>query len=306
MSQTLSSKGILQALSDEVAGLAEKVSPSVIRVGSGYRTGSGIIWSSDGHIVTASHVIGRRNVVDVDFGADKTFEAKVIGQDPYSDIAVLKVEADGLKPIEKGNSESLKVGQFVLALANPFGGQPSMTSGIITSSKRTLRGWGGMVMEDVVITDAKLNPGYSGGPLVDASGKMIGLNTAYMSSRGIAVPIAAVSRIVDTVSTKGRITRAYLGILSDSISLPKEVTTQAKLDQDEGLIVLGVEKDTPAKKAGLAIGDVIVKFGNEVVQNLYDLHKVLMSDIVGKPVNLSVLRGEKLTDLSITPSEAEE
>jgi S1-C subfamily serine protease len=305
MSQTLS-KGVLQALSDEVAGIAKKVSPSVVRVGSGHRTGSGVVWSEDGQIITASHVVGRRNVVDVDLGGDKTYEAKVMGQDPYTDIAVLKVEGQGLQSIQKGSSKNLSVGQFVLALANPFGGQPSMTSGIITSSKRTLRGWGGMVMEDVIITDARLNPGYSGGPLVDATGSMIGLNTAYISSRGVAVPVATIQRTVETLATKGHMSRAYLGILSDSISLPEEVRTQTNLDQDEGLIVLGVEKNTPAKKAGLAIGDVIVKFGNEIVGNLYDLHKVLSGDVVGKTVKISVLRGERLTELTITPTEAEQ
>lgn len=296
---------ILESLSDAIAGVAEKVAPSVVRVGSGRRgVGSGVVWSKDGYIVTSSHVVGRLGAVEVGLTDGRTYEAKVVGQDPYSDVALLKIEADALKPIEPGDSENLKAGQFVLALANSFGRQPSVTSGIITSARRTIRGWWGTMMEDVVVTDAPLNPGYSGGPLVNASGKMVGLSAAYVYSRGIAVPVNTIKTIAERLMRDGRIKKAYLGIVSDAIDLPQEIAKQPQISQDQGLIVFSVAPGSPAKKAGLAIGDIIVKFDRRPVTSVYDLHRLLTGELIGKQTELSILRAEKLTELTITPSES--
>ncbi len=298
---------LLESLSDAIAYVAEKVAASVVRVGSGRRFGgSGVVWSSDGYVVTASHVVGRLSEVEVGLSDGRSFHAKVLGHDQYSDVALLKIDADKITPIELGDSERVRAGQFVLALANPFGEQPSVTSGIITSPKRTIRGWWGRLMENVVVTDAPLNPGYSGGPLVDAAGRMIGLNVAYVYSRGIAIPISTVKNVADRLAHEGKMKRAYIGIVSDTISLPEEIAKQPQIQQDEGLIVLSVASDTPAKRAGLAMGDVIVKFDQKPIMSVYDLHRLLTEEVIGKPTKLSLLRGEKLTELTITPNESSE
>ena len=200
-------------------------------------------------------------------------------------------------------SISLKAGQFVLALANPYGQYPSITEGMITSERNSLGGsqWGA-ITDNIVITDARLNPGYSGGPLVDVEGKMIGLNAAYVSSRGIAIKASKVRNISDQLAKDGAIKIAYLGIVTDEISLPSEVGAQL---EKEGLILLSVEKDTAAKNAGLLMGDIIVRLDDQPITNIHDLRRQLLKhDVIGKSVKLVIIRGEKKIELSITPREA--
>jgi S1-C subfamily serine protease len=267
--------------------------------------GTGIVFRPDGYIVTCNHVLGRSASVRIGLG-EKILEAKTVGVDPYSDIALLKTEQKGLKAIELGDSEKLNTGQFVLALANPFNRQLSAASGIITSVGSTLRGWRGTAMENVIATDARLNPGFSGGPLVDVSGKMIGLNAAYVWSRGIAIPINKVRDTVERLMTAGKIKRAYLGIVSDTVSIPEEVESQVHIDQNTGVMVFSVEPGTPAKKAGLTMGDVIVKFNEKPVTSFYDLPRLLADDVIGRKTKLSILRGEKLVEITIVPTAAED
>jgi S1-C subfamily serine protease len=308
-------RNALISLSQAIESVADKVSQSVISVHSkNTGNGSGVVWTTDGHIVTCSHLVKKVDEVEVSLSNGKSFPAKVIGNDPYSDIALLKIQPRDnnntpLKPIEIGDSENLKAGQFVLALANPYGEYPSITEGIITSERNSIRGggswWWTGIMDNIVITDARLNPGYSGGPLVDVEGKMIGLNAAYISSRGIAIRGSKVKNIADQLAKDGAIKSAYLGIMTDIISLPPEVGIQLEPSQQEGLIVLSVEKDTAAKKARLLIGDIIVKFDNEPITNMHDLKRQLLKqEVIGKSVKLIIIRGEKKTELIITPGEA--
>jgi S1-C subfamily serine protease len=306
-------KSALVSLSEEIQNVADKVSQSVVSVRSRTRgIGSGVVWTSDGLIVTCSHIVRKLVELEVSLSNGKSFPAKVIGNDPYSDIALLKIQANGkndsisLDPIEIGDSENLKAGQFVLALANPYGEYPSITEGIITSERSSLGGsqWGA-ITDNIVITDARLNPGYSGGPLVDVEGKMIALNAAYVSSRGIAIRASKVRNITDQLAKDGAIKIAYLGIVTDEISLPSEVATQLEQSQEEGLIILSVEKDTAAKKAGLLMGDTVVGLDNQPIANIHDLRKQLLKhDVIGKSLKLAIIRGEKKIELSITPQEA--
>lgn len=310
----LQTKSALVSFSEAIEGVADKVSQSVVRVRSRRGNGSGVVWTSDGHIITCSHIVGKLDEAEVVTSNGKSYPAKVIGNDPYSDIALLKVEASDnnesfpLKPIEIVDSESLKAGQFILALANPYGEYPSITEGIITSQRSSIvgggAGWWAGVLDNIVITDARLNPGYSGGPLVDVEGKMLGLNVAFISSRGIAIRVGKVKNIADRLTKDGAIKNAYLGIITNTISLPDELSAQLDPVQEEGLIVLSVEKDTPAKKAGLLIGDIIVRFDSQRVTNMHELRiQLLKQDVVGKSVNLTIMRGEKKMDLIITPGE---
>ncbi len=307
MSKQASSSAILESISEAIVGVTEKISPSVVRVGAGrWRGGTGTVWSKDGHIVTSNHVVGRMQEVEVGFSDGSKQTAKVVGRDPYSDIALLKVDSDNLTAVETGNSDNLKVGQFVLALANPFGRQPSATSGIITNPAYSIRGWWGGSMDKVVVTDARLNPGYSGGPLIDAKGRIVGINAAYANNRGLSVPVNTVKTVVDKLMADGRIKRAYMGITADTIRLPEHLSSQSHVNQPNALIVYGVDQDSAAKKAGLAIGDVIIKLDGKPVETLVDLRAILDDKAIGRRVNISVLRGEKPTELTITPTEAEE
>lgn len=303
MSGSINPLQVLKSISDATTELVRKLTPSVVNVNSTMTSGTGVVLNSDGYVATCNHVLGRSASVKIGAGK-QILEAKTVGVDPYSDIALLKAEQGDLKPIEIGDSDKLSPGQFVLALANPFNRQPSVTTGIITSVGSTLRGWRGTAMENVIATDARLNPGFSGGPLVDASGKMIGLNTAYVWSRGIAIPINKVKSVTDRLMSGRKIKRAYLGIVSSTIPIPQETADQTGINQEAGVMVFSVEPGSPAKKAGLALGDVIVKFNENSVANFYDLPTLLTEDMVGKKAKMSVLRGEKLMELTVIPSLA--
>jgi S1-C subfamily serine protease len=301
MNQSTNPLQVLKSLSDATAELVRKLTPSIVNVSSTMTRGTGVVLNSDGYIVTCHHVLGRTASVKAGSGG-KTFEARTVGVDPYSDLALLKTEQKDLEPPQIGDSDKLSPGQFVLALANPFNRQPTVTTGIVTSIGATLRGWRGTAMENVIATDAKLNPGFSGGPLVDASGKMIGLNTAYVWSRGIAIPINKVKAVTDRLMNGGVIKRAYLGIVSNTIPIPQETADEMHINQDAGVMVFSVEPGSPAKKAGLAMGDVIVKFNDQPVASLYDLPQLLTENVAGKKITLSVLRAEELLELVVTPS----
>jgi S1-C subfamily serine protease len=306
-------KNALVSFSEAIENVADKVSQSVVSVRSKTRgIGSGVVWTSDGLIVTCNHIVRKLDELEVSFSNGKSFPANAVGNDPYSDIALLKIQANdkndsiSLIPIEIGDSENLKAGQFVLALANPYGEYPSITEGIITSERSSLGGgWWGGITNNIVITDARLNPGYSGGPLVDVEGKMIGLNAAYVSSRGIAIRASKVRNITDQLAKYGAIKVAYLGVVTDEISLPREVGAQLEPSQEEGLMVLSVEKDTPAKKAGLLLGDIIIGFDAQPIANIHDLRRQLLNqDVIGKSVELTIIRGEKKSEITITPRES--
>ncbi|MDG6996775.1 MAG: trypsin-like peptidase domain-containing protein [Nitrososphaerota archaeon] len=294
----------LQSLSDAIVGVAEKVSPSVVRVSAGRRSfGSGVVWDRDGHIVTNHHVVGSGRGVEVGTSSGTAFGAKVVGADPYTDLALLKVEAgeEKLQAIELGDSDQLRVGEFVLALANPFGEQPAVVSGIVTSPRKDIDGWYGKLMENMIISDAPVNPGYSGGPLVVANGSMVGINTAYANSRALSIPTNTAKQVVERLSRDGRIRTGYLGVVLNAIRLPDEMVEE--LDQRFGLMVLSVSRNTPAREAGLAIGDVLLRFNEKPVQSHYELRKFLSEDVIGKPVKISVLRGSRIFDITVIPAD---
>jgi S1-C subfamily serine protease len=297
--------GILETFSSAIQQVAESVSPSVVSVSSDGRNGTGIVWDDEGHIVTAYHVVQGLEEVEVGSDSGETFTAKVVGQDKSSDLALLKIEGK-LRPIAKGNSESLKVGQFVLALANPYATKASATSGIITGVKRNIGGWWGVGIDDAIVTDARVNPGYSGGPLVDASGKMVGLNVAYMSSRGIAVPIQKVSAVVQTLASGKAVGRAYLGIVTNPIPIPEDMAKMSEVGQEYGLLVLSVEAGSAAKAAGLVFGDVLLGLDDKPVTGFRDLTRLLTEEKIGKALKLKVLRGGRIEALSVTPGPAPE
>lgn len=305
MSQLVNPLEVLRSLSDATTTLVQKISKSVVSVHSHMSRGTGIVLDKAGYIVTCNHVLQGCSTVKIGQG-EKTYTARIVGTDPYNDVALLKADQGNFTPIEFADSNKLNTGQFVLALANPFNrAQPTATTGIITNPDASIRQWRGTAMENVIATDAKLNPGFSGGPLIDVEGKLIGMNTAYVWSRGIAIPANKVKAITDRLLTGKQAKRAYLGIVSNTVQIPGELAEQAEIDQETGVMVFSVERGSPAKQAGLAMGDVIVKFNGKPVTDFYDLPALLTDDVIGKPTKITILRGEQLATLTITPNEAE-
>jgi serine protease Do len=201
---------VLKSISDATSMLISKTAKSVVSVKAQMSRGTGVVVSKDGYIVTCNHVLAGCNSVKVGQG-EKSFNSKIVGTDPYNDIALLKADGEWT-PIEMGDSEKLSVGQYVFALANPFNRQqPTATTGIVTNANSTIRGWRATQLENVIATDAQLNPGFSGGPLIDVDGKIIGINTAYVWQRGIAIPINKVKAISERLMTGKIQERAYLG-----------------------------------------------------------------------------------------------
>jgi len=296
---------LLQSFSNAVTELADGVSPSVVSVNAERRGGTGLVWSKDGMIVTASHVVGHSPAPTVTLQDGREVRAKVLGRDPYADVALLKIDVSELTPVELGSAEGIKVGQFVLALANAYGRKVSATSGIITSLRRSMRGFWGIIIEDAVVSDAKLNPGYSGGPLVDAAGKLLGMNVAYFAGRGVAVSVDSLKETVGRISKDGGVKKGFLGVVVEPIELPEDVA-KSEVGQDVGLLVRSVEAGSPAKAAGVAVGDIILKLGESKAIDEYELHNALSHGVVGRELRLLVLRTEKVAELRVTPAEAEQ
>ncbi|MGF3522966.1 MAG: S1C family serine protease [Candidatus Bathyarchaeia archaeon] len=306
MTQLVNNYAFLKLLSDATTGLVHKLSKSVVGIHAQMSRGTGVVLDKEGYIVTCSHVVQGCKVVHAGQN-ERNFPAKVIGTDPYNDIALLKTEYSHLEPIEIGNSATLNTGQFVMALANPFNRkQPTATTGIITNPESNLRGFRGITLEDVIATDAKLNPGFSGGPLVDAEGKLIGINTAYVWQRGIAIPINKVKTITARLLSGKTIKKAYLGLIVNTVAIPPEIQDKISIAQETGVMVFQVEPNSPAKKAGLKMGDVIITFNTKPVLDFYDLPRLLSEDVAGKQLPLLVIREEKLLQLYITPTVNED
>jgi serine protease Do len=303
MSQLSNPLEVLKSLSEATSTLVSKVSKSIVNVKAEMSHGTGVILTKDGYIVTCNHVLSGCSTVKIGQG-EKTFNAKIVGTDPYNDIALLKAERGEFTPIEMGNSEKLQVGQYVLALANPFNrNQPTATSGMVTSVNSTIRGWRGMTqMENVIATDAQLNPGFSGGPLIDVEGRIIGINTAYVWQRGIAIPINKVKAVTDRLMTGRVAERGYLGIIANTVAIPEEIAEQAGLEQETGVMIFSVEAGSPARKAGLAMGDVLVQFNGKPVTDFYDLPQLLAEDVIGKEIKLTIIRRENLLEATIVPT----
>jgi len=296
---------LLQELSGAIEGVAAAASPSVVSVSSNHGMGTGTVLDDRGRVLTASHVVHGLSEVEVGFDSVSPVKANVLGRNPRADLALLEVQSGGLVPIQMGSSSGLKVGQFVLALGTPRGGTPSVTSGIITGVNRQVGGWWRFSVRNAIVTDARLNQGYSGGPLLDAGGRMIGMNVAYAFNRGIAVPVDTIGKEVERMAKGEGSRRAYLGIVSNPISLPEDVAGRQDVNQSGGLMILSVEPGSAAKKGGLALGDVMVKFGDLPVNSFQDLESQLAEEAAGKQTKVVILRSEQLKELFVTPTVAD-
>jgi S1-C subfamily serine protease len=268
--------------------------------------GSGFVFASDGLILTNSHVVEGSTKVQVALPDGRDYVADVLGQDPDTDIAVLKITAPDLVHVTFGDSRALRAGQLVIAIGNPYGFHHTVTAGVVSALGRSLRSRSGRLIDQVIQTDAALNPGNSGGPLVTSDGAVVGVNTAIIAGgQGLsfAVPISAVVAILPALLREGRIRRGYLGIAGQNVPLLRRVTRFHRLDQASAVLVISLEPDGPAVAAGLRDGDLIVSFDGMAVENLDDLHRLLTEARIGTRTRIGVLRGTARLDLEVPVRE---
>ncbi|MBN2174107.1 MAG: trypsin-like peptidase domain-containing protein [Bacteroidales bacterium] len=271
-----------------------------------YGTGSGFVISSDGYLITNNHVVSQAEEIIVVLPNGHELVAQVVGQDPPTDIAVLKIYAENLNAITFGNSDQLQPGQIAIAIGNPLGFQCSVTAGIISALGRTLRTESGRLIDDIVQTDAALNPGNSGGPLVDSFGKVIGVNTAVIvNTQGLCFAVS--SNIAQFIAGKlileGKVRRGFLGIAGQSVKLSKRMVSYNRLSKSNGIYIFEVNKPNQISSSQLLVGDIIVEFDGKSVGTIDDLHKLLDEDTIGRAIYMNVLRNGKKTTLQVIPTE---
>jgi S1-C subfamily serine protease len=230
----------------------------------------------------------------------------VVGDDPHTDLAVIRIHEGDLVPAELGDSSKLQVGQLVVAIGNPYGYQATVTAGVVSALGRSLRASAGRLIDDVIQTDAALNPGNSGGPLVDSRGRVVGVNTAMIAAaQGIcfAIAINTAQFVASRLMRDGRVRRSVLGVAAQPTAIPRRIVRGLELPVESGVLVLSVENGSPASRAGLTGGDVIIGMGGQLVRGVDDLHRMLTDEAVGHETQLDVLRGVKRLTISITPAE---
>jgi S1-C subfamily serine protease len=308
---------VLDAYSAAVVQVAERVGPSVVNIQVTHRSrrgpryeaqggGSGVIIAPDGYIMTNSHVVHGAASLAVTLADGRELPAGLVGEDPETDIAVIRVDTTGLVAARLGDSSKLKAGQLVIAIGNPFGFQATVTAGVVSALGRTLRGMSGRAIEDIIQTDAALNPGNSGGPLVDSRGRVVGINTAIIQyAQGIcfAIPINTAIWVAGQLISNGRVQRAYLGIKGESRPLHRRLVRAYGLEREAGVEALEVTPGGPAEAAGLRLGDIIVRLNGAPVASVTDLHRLLTRAAIGAVVAVQVLRGAELVELTVTLGE---
>jgi S1-C subfamily serine protease len=293
----------LDAYSQAVIAVSERLSPSVANLRSRRGGGSGVAITSDGFIVTSAHVVDRASRVHASFVDGNEVRAEIVGADPLSDLAVLRADSTELVPAELGDATQLKVGQLVVAIGNPHGFAGSVTAGVVSALGRSLPTGHGRVVDNVIQTDAALNPGNSGGALADGRAKVIGINTAVAGvGLGLAVPINdATRRIIGALMSEGRFRRAYLGIAGGTRPLPPRLARE--LERRAGVEVVDVVADSPAAAAGLRPEDLIVAIDDTAVERIDDVQRLLVGDRIGETVQLDVLREGRRIALRLVPVE---
>jgi S1-C subfamily serine protease len=287
------------------------VGPAVVSVET-RGAGSGFVFTPDGFILTNSHVVrgGRRGgagaKLRVRFPDGRTSAAQLVGDDPDTDVAVIRTELPGLVAAALGDSHALRVGQLVIAIGNPFGFQSSVTAGVVSALGRSLRSTTGRLLDDVIQTDAALNPGNSGGPLVNSRGEVIGINTAViLPAQGIcfAVGISTAATVAVELMRHGWIRRGYLGISGQNVPLPRAAQRERERQQERGVLVTSVEAGGPADQADVLPGDIIVAFDGQVLRGMDDLHRLLIGDRIGSDSTLELLRGAERREVRVRVRE---
>lgn len=316
---------LLDAYSRAVTGVADAVGPSVVNIEverelplnhparrQGHTrgpagTGSGFVITPDGFILTNSHVVHGADAIEITLADGSRHPATLVGDDPDTDLAVIRTTAPGLHAVTLGDSSALRPGQLVVAIGNPYGFQATVTAGVVSAMGRGMRSRNGRLIDNVIQTDAALNPGNSGGPLADSHGHVVGVNTAIIASaQGIcfAVPGNTAKWVAARLIRDGHIRRAFLGVAGQDVPLQRKVVRFFNLDQETGILVAGVEENSPAKRAGLVEGDLILAIDGYATPGVDSLHRLLTEERVGQVVTVKVLRGTEIVNLEVTPTQS--
>src|SRR5512136_893597 len=315
---------LLDAYSRAVIQAVEQVSPAVVNIevnkgangqgptrsrfpGERRGTGSGFIFTPDGFILTNSHVVHRSTQLDVTLADGREFEAELIGDDPATDLAVIRINGENLSPVKLGDSQQVRVGQVAIAIGNPYGFQTTVTAGVVSALGRSLRTDSGRLVDNVIQTDAALNPGNSGGPLINSRGEVIGVNTAMiLPAQGLcfAIAVNTAKFVAGQLMKHGRVKRSVLGIGGQDTPLRRQLVRYHNLPVESGILVVSVEPNGPAQRAGLIGGDVIVGFGDQTIASIDTLHRLLTHEQVGRRTPLTILRRNDKLTLTIVPEES--
>lgn len=308
---------LLDAYSQAVVSVVESVGPAVVNisVGSSRRrqagdetgAGSGVIIAPDGYILTNDHVVRNAKTLKIGLTDGTRLSAALVGKDPATDLAVIRAGASYLPPATLGSSDRLRVGQLAIAMGNPFGFQSTVSTGVVSALGRALRSTDGRLIENIIQHTAPLNPGNSGGPLVDSGGKVVGINTAIIAMAqgiGFAIPANTAMWVVAQILTHGRVRRGFLGIAARQRPLGRRMVLFHGLTKNHAVEVISITSDGPAGGAGLQVGDLIVAINATTVQGVDDLHRFLSDWPIGEPVRIEILRGQKRLLRTIVPQEA--
>jgi S1-C subfamily serine protease len=314
---------LLDAYSRAVTSAVEKISPSVVNIevhqsvrnrrGADQERqggGSGFLFTPDGLILTNSHVVHDANRMNVTLSDGRKLPARTIGDDPATDLAVIQIDAPSgegrnLTPATLADSQRLRVGQVVIAIGSPYGFQSTVTAGVVSALGRSLRSYSGRLIEDVIQTDASLNPGNSGGPLVASDGRVVGVNTAtILPAQGIcfAIGINTAKFVASRILRDGRIQRSYIGVSAQTVPLHRRIVRYYDLPSETGVVVLSVEASSPAQRAGLRDGDVIIALGDQTVSGVDDLHRVLSDVRASVKTTVTIIRGTEKMKVAIVPT----
>jgi S1-C subfamily serine protease len=308
---------LLDAYSRAVIAVVEAVGPAVVSITTGTRSsgrgvepsgaGSGVLIAPDGYVVTNSHVVHGAGSIGVTLTDGRRLGASVVGEDPATDLAVIRVDGSGLPYAVPGDSAALRVGQLVIAIGNPLGFESTVSTGVVSALGRSLRSTTGRLIENIIQSAVPLNPGNSGGPLVDTRGRIVGINTAIIAMAqaiSFSIPVDTAKWVVTRLLTEGRVRRAYLGISGRTRPLDRRLARFHGVELARTVEVMSVDPQGPARDAGLLEGDLVIAVENRPIQTVDDLHRLLADRRIGIPVLLRVLRGRESLDVAITPTEA--
>jgi len=315
-------EALLDAYSQAVVSASEKVNPSVVNIEVQYarkgRTssqrmspethagGSGFVFTPDGFILTNSHVVHKAENIVVGIPDGRRVQAQLVGDDPDTDLAVIRINAPNLQRALLGDSQLIRVGQLAIAVGNPYGFQCTVTAGVVSALGRTLRSYSGRLIDSVIQTDAALNPGNSGGPLVTSRGEVIGVNTAaIMPAQGIcfAIGINTAKFVVASLIKDGKVRRSSIGVGGQNVQIHRRIVRFYDLLVESGVMIVSIQPDSPAIRAGLRVGDIIVGFGGTSVSGIDDLHKLLTQEKVGVSFPIAIIRGTEKIVQFVVPAE---
>jgi S1-C subfamily serine protease len=302
----------LDAYSRAVVDVAESVGPAVVSIGRRSRrgpagAGSGVVFATDGYVLTNAHVVAGAHEIELGFTDGATAGGQLVGVDHTTDLAVVRATGSAPKHAELGSSSSLRVGQLVVAIGNPLGFSSTVSAGVVSALGRTMRARDGRAMEGIIQSDVALNPGNSGGPLVDSRGRVVGINTAViLGAQGISfsVPIDTAKWVMGELMTSGRVRRGWLGIAGQNRPLQREVARSLGLEHASGVEVTGFDERGPASRCGLHVGDIVVALDAAAVKNVDDIHRALQKWPPMRKAVLKVVRGRLLVDIEVTPAQS--